>query len=129
MKTESNRSTVLVVYDTNQRYDLESVRRWFAESSLNIDEASDFFDAIERISDMTIQSSPDVVLLKLHPGTKASALISQFNSALDGFDLSLAVLSDAKDADEKRKFNFGSLTGLKYDLDSQNGPILGCETV
>jgi len=125
MKTESNRSTVLVVYDTNQRYDLESVRRWFAESNLNIDEASDFFDAIERISDMTIPSSPDVILLKLHPGSKASTLIKQFNSALADFDLSLAVLSDIKDADEKRKFNFGSLTGLKCNLDSQNSAYMG----
>ena len=129
MKTESNRSTVLVVYDTNQRYDFDSVRKWFEASALNIGEASDFFDAIECVSDMTIQSSPDVILLKLHPGTKASALIKQFNSALGDFDMSLAVLSDAKDADEKRKFNFGSVTGLKGDLDSRSDAIWSCTTV
>lgn len=111
------KTSVIVIHDTNNRYDYESVVEWFAGSKLEAYEAADLFDAIDQMSDFTEVGCPDVFLVKLRPGSQQDMLLHEVGASFDSMEVPIAVLSDGKYADERRHFNFGSVRGLKADLD------------
>ncbi len=115
----SNTSPVLLVYESNERYDYDSVRQWFSDSRFNSYEASDVFEAIEELSDFTMQHYPDVILLKISAKANEYSMIRQvaIESGLSNFEMPIALLSDIPGSDEKCPFIFGNLNQLKAKLD------------
>ena len=110
-------TSVIVIHDTNSRYDYDSVRAWFASSELEAREAADLFDAIDKMSDFTDIGCPDVFLVKVRPGSQQDRLVREIDASFDSIEVPIAVLSDTSDKGERRTFNFGSLRGLKANLD------------
>jgi hypothetical protein len=115
---KSSKSTVIVIRETNRKYDYDSVKSWFASSAYNACEANDLFEALDCVSDFTNFDSPDIVLVRMEPGPQLDLITQALDGDRDFFEVPVAVLSDAKNADEKRPYNFGSLRRLKGDLDS-----------
>lgn len=111
-------TSVIVVHDTNSRYDYESVREWFETSDLEACEAADLFDAIDRMSDFTEVVLPDVFLVKVRPGSQQDKLLREVGANFDCLEVPIAVLSDIRGDSERRNFNFGSVRGLKANLDN-----------
>jgi DNA-binding response OmpR family regulator len=64
MQAQQAHPGVILLTQNLSSADLGSVRAWFEESEFNLCEASDVFQAIERLSDFTEASRPDVVLLE-----------------------------------------------------------------
>ena len=112
-------SPVLLIYDTNKRYDYETVQQWFHDSQFHSYEASDVFEAIEELSDFTIQHHPDVILLKISSRAKEYSMIRHVagECGLSDFKIPIAVLSDTPGSDEKCHYVFGNLKQLKAQLD------------
>lgn len=110
-------TSVIVIHETNNRYDYESVRDWFASSDFEACEAADLFEAIDKMSDFTEIVSPDVYLVKMRPGCQQDRLLLDVDANFDRLEVPIAVLSDATGKGERRNFNFGSVRGLKADLD------------
>jgi hypothetical protein len=113
-----SRSTVLVIRETNRKYDYDSVKSWFAGSTYIASEAGDLFEALETVSDFTNFESPDIVLVRMKPGPQLDSIAKALDGNRDFFEIPVVILTDTKHADEKRPFNFGSLKRLKVDLDS-----------
>lgn len=111
-------TSVIVILDSNNRYDFDSVKDWFDNSDLDAREAVDLFDAIDKMSDFTDVGCPDVFLVKVRPGSQQEKLVREFDRNFESFDVPIAVLSDVRFRDEKRSFNFGSVRRLKADLDA-----------
>lgn len=109
--------SVIVIHDTNDRYDYESVRQWFASSSLQTYEAADLFDAIDKMSDFTATGCPDILLVRVRPGSQQDRMIGEFDSSVTWNEVPIAVVSDTGSKDEKKRFNFGSVGRLKANLD------------
>jgi hypothetical protein len=112
-------SPVLLIYDTNERYDYETVQQWFQDSRFNWCEASNVFEAIEELSDFTMQHHPDVILLKVSSKSKEDRMIRRVacDSGFSDFEVPIAVLSDTPGSDEKCPYAFGNLKQLKAQLD------------
>lgn len=113
-----SRSTVIVIRETNQRYDYDSVKSWFDRSAFRAYEANDLFEALDTVSDFTSSISPDIVLVRMEPGPQLDTIIHALDADGDFFEVPVVILSDAKNADERRAFNFGSVGRLKGRLDS-----------
>ncbi|MCC6327546.1 MAG: hypothetical protein IT174_03445 [Acidobacteria bacterium] len=109
--------SVIVIHDTNDRYDYESVLQWFAGSSLQTYEAADLFDAIDKMSDFTATGCPDVLLVRIRPGSQQDRMICEFETGVAGNEVPIAVVSDGHGKNEKKRFNFGSIGRLKANLD------------
>jgi hypothetical protein len=114
-------TSVIVIHETNNRYDYESVRAWFASSGLEACEAADLFDAIDKMSDFTNVGCPDVFLVKVLPGSQQDKMAHEFETSLGCAEVPVAVISDARTKGEKRAFNFGSVGRLKANLDGPRG--------
>ncbi|MFN6965053.1 MAG: hypothetical protein ACK4S4_14995 [Pyrinomonadaceae bacterium] len=61
---EQKLSPVVVVMDHNTT-DCKQIRRWFENSRFTTLEADDVFQAIGELSDFTVESAPDVILLNV----------------------------------------------------------------
>jgi hypothetical protein len=109
--------TVVIIKETNRKYDYDSVKHWFDLSSYNACEADDLFEAFETASDFTGRTAPDVVLVCMKPGPQFDTISKALDADRDYFELPVAIVSDMKHADEKRAFSFGSLKVLKGRLD------------
>jgi DNA-binding response OmpR family regulator len=54
---------VIVLMDKESSSDQAMIRQWFEDSRFSTCESSNVFEALEQLSDFTIGSRPDVVLL------------------------------------------------------------------
>ena len=54
---------VIVLMDKETAGEHSQIRRWFEDSRFSTCEASNVFEALEQLSDFTIQKRPDVVLI------------------------------------------------------------------
>lgn len=126
MNDAGNMSSVLVVHDTNNRYDYESVRSCLKANDFVTDESVDFFEAIDKLSDFTSTGSEGTVyLVKVRPGSQHDRLIAQLreNSAI--LDIPIAVISDRLRGEEaNQQFTFGSVGKLKRQIDKFCSPSL-----
>lgn len=77
----------------------------------------DLFDAIDKMSDFTATDYPDILLVRARPGSQQDRMIGEFDSSVTWDEVPIAAVSDAGRADEKKRFNFGSLGRLKANLD------------
>ena len=118
MKLSANCPPLLLVYGSNTIYDYDSVCKWFEDSPFNSYEASDVMEALEEISDFTVQSPPDVILLKIEAGSNQCAEIKHFTCRDDSNepDVPIILLSDADNMSETESFSFGSIKQLKSKL-------------
>lgn len=63
MVREQRNVPVIVLMDKDSSNDQAMIRQWFEDSRFATCEVSNVFDALEQLSDFTIKSRPDVVLL------------------------------------------------------------------
>ena len=56
---------VIVLLDKQVSGDRTEIREWFEHSRFSMCEATDVFEAIEQLSDFTLETRPDVVLLNV----------------------------------------------------------------
>ena len=64
MQAQQTHPGVILLTQNLSSADLASVRDWFAGSDYDLCEAENVFQAMERLSDYTESSRPDVVLLE-----------------------------------------------------------------
>jgi hypothetical protein len=64
MQAQQNHPGVILLTQNLSAADLMLVREWFDDSDFELCEAANVFQAIERLSDFTESSRPDVVLLE-----------------------------------------------------------------
>ena len=63
MVPEQQHVPVIVLMDNESSDDLAMIRQWFENSRFATCESSNLFEALEELSDFTIRTRPDVVLL------------------------------------------------------------------
>lgn len=63
MDQDQRQMPVIVLMDKETSTDHSTIRRWFEDSRFLTLEASNVFEALEEISDFTIECRPDVVLV------------------------------------------------------------------
>jgi DNA-binding response OmpR family regulator len=63
MDMRQKHAPVIVLMDGQTSGDQSEIRRWFESSSYSTFEASNVFEALEQISDFTMSTRPDVVLV------------------------------------------------------------------
>lgn len=121
-----HKSSVLVVHETNNRYDYESVRSCLNANHFVTDDSSDLFDAIDKFSDFTVKGPEGVVyLVKVRPGSQHDRLIAQLDQNASTLDIPIAVISDLRRGEETNtRFTFGSVRGLKREIDKFCAPSL-----
>ena len=126
MNDTGHRSSVLVIHETNNRYDYESVRSCLKANDFVTDESSDLFDAIDKFSDFTAKGPEGVVyLVKVRPGSQHDRLITQLDRNAATLDIPIAVISDLSRGEETNtQFTFGSVRRLKKAIDKFCSPSL-----
>lgn len=75
---------ILLLIDGSIAGDAISIKQWFENSRYLTWEASDIFDAIEEISDFTVQNRPDVVLIETNSRYKDTVFIRTLVESLPG---------------------------------------------
>jgi len=63
MELNQKHTPVIVLMDKETAGEHSQIRRWLEDSRFATFEASNVFDALEQLSDFTIKSRPDVVLV------------------------------------------------------------------
>ena len=63
MDRSESQVPVIVLMDKETAGEHSQIRRWFEDSRFSTCEASNVFEALEQLSDFTIQKRPDVVLI------------------------------------------------------------------
>jgi CheY-like chemotaxis protein len=63
MVPDQRQTPVIVLMDKETSGDQAMIRQWFENSRFSTCEASNVFEALEQLSDFTIKTRPDVVLL------------------------------------------------------------------
>jgi hypothetical protein len=126
MNDTGHKSSVLVIHETNNRYDYESVRSCLKANDFVTDESSDLFDAIDKFSDFTAKGPEGVVyLVKVRPGSQHDRLITQLDRNAATLDIPIAVISDLSRGEETNtQFTFGSVRRLKKAIDKFCAPSL-----
>jgi hypothetical protein len=65
MATQQKSMPVIVLLDNQVSGERKEIREWFAHSRFATCEAMNIFEALEQLSDFTIETRPDVVLLNV----------------------------------------------------------------
>ena len=65
MATKQKSMPVIVLLDKQVSGERTEIREWFAHSRFLTCEATNLFEALEQLSDFTIETRPDVVLLNV----------------------------------------------------------------
>ena len=126
MNDAGQKSSVLVIHETNNRYDYESVRSCLRANDFVTYESADVFDAIDRLSDFTAMGSEGTVyLVRVRPGSQHDRLIAQLRENAATLDIPIAVISDLRKGEESNtRFTFGSVSRLKKAIDKFCEPSL-----
>ena len=100
---------VIVLMDKDTSGDQAMIRQWFEDSRFSTCEASNVFEALEHLSDFTIGSRPDVVLLDVDCCEDQLLFVSEVS------DLPVMALS-GKHADKKNHSSFGQVVSRLNEL-------------
>jgi hypothetical protein len=65
MATKQKNMPVIVLLDKQASSERKEIRAWFESSRFSMSEATNVFEALEQLSDFTIETRPDVVLLNV----------------------------------------------------------------
>ena len=84
MTSVNQHPPILLLIDGSTAGDTNSIKLWFENSRYLTWEATDIFDAIEEISDFTVQNRPDVVLIETSPRYKDTLFIRTIVESLPG---------------------------------------------
>ncbi len=84
MTSVNQHPPILLLLDGSTAGDTSSIKLWFENSRYLTWEAADIFDAIEEISDFTVQNRPDVVLIETSSRYKDTHFIRTLVESLPG---------------------------------------------
>ncbi|MEJ7847539.1 MAG: hypothetical protein WKF92_05570 [Pyrinomonadaceae bacterium] len=84
MNSVNQHPPILLLLDGSAAGDASSIKQWFENSRYLTWEATDIFDAIEEISDFTVQNRPDVVLIESNSRYKDMLFIRTLVESLPG---------------------------------------------
>jgi len=93
---------VIVLMDKETSNDQAMIRQWFEESRFSTCEASNVFEALEHLSDFTIGSRPDVVLLDVDCCEDQLPIVREVS------DLPVVALSGKVNGTKADKYNHAS---------------------
>lgn len=118
MKQANTFQTVILLLDGKSRTDTDFIKGWFKKSRFLTSETTSIFQALEEISDFTVRSRPDVVLLETDSLPEDFSVIRQMiQTPSGGTEFPIFVLSDSgKNAHSEQCFT-GSFTQLTTRLD------------
>lgn len=93
------------------------VKEWFRKSRFLTCETTHIFQALEELSDFTVRSSPDVILLEVDSLSDDFFIYKNIlHSSFDGNELLICALSDSgKNINHKECFE-GNLSEIKVKL-------------
>ena len=98
---------VIVLMDKETSGDHKEIRQWFEDSRFDTFEASNVFEALEEISDFTIKSRPDVVLVDVDSCETDLPIVKNLAGMND-----LSVMAVSGKADSSGRYfhaNFGQM--------------------
>jgi len=101
MDRDQKQMPVIVLMDKETSGDRTMIRQWFEDSRFDTLEASNVFEALEEISDFTVKSRPDVVLLDVDSCEKNLPLVANM-AAIN--DLPVVTFSKSKAAGSGKYF-------------------------
>ena len=84
MSSINQHPPILLLLDGSTEGHATSIKQWFENSRYLTWEAADIFDAIEEISDFTVQNRPDVVLIETSSRNKDKHFIRTLVESLPG---------------------------------------------
>lgn len=100
---------VIVLMDKESSGDQAMIRQWFEDSRFSTCEASNVFEALEHLSDFTIGTRPDVVLLDVDGCEDQLLFVSELS------DLPVMELS-GKHVNNKDHSSFGQVVSRLNEL-------------
>jgi len=102
MALNQQQMPVIVLMDKETSNDQAMIRQWFEESRFSTCEASNVFEALEHLSDFTIGSRPDVVLLDVDCCEDQLPIVREVS------DLPVVALSGKVNGTKADKYNHAS---------------------
>ncbi len=118
MHTSSN-VPVIVLIENSTSSDAQFVRQWLLESRYESCEASDVFAALEEISDFTMQSRPDVILLDAGSTVGELSFIREMVKSAPGEpEASIISMSAIAISTDESDFYAGDLSQVAARLES-----------
>jgi CheY-like chemotaxis protein len=102
MALNQQQMPVIVLMDKETSNDQAMIRQWFEESRFSTCEASNVFEALEHLSDFTIGSRPDVVLLDVDCCEDQLPIVREVS------DLPVVALSGKVNGTKDDKYNHAS---------------------
>lgn len=84
MDRDQRQMPVIVLMDKETLTDHSMIRQWFEDSRFSTFEASNVFEALEEISDFTIECRPDVVLVDVDSCEENLPVVRNM-TGVDGF--------------------------------------------
>ncbi|MDQ3180014.1 MAG: hypothetical protein M3Q33_05790 [Acidobacteriota bacterium] len=116
IKREHSHQTVIVLVD-EKATDRCFVKEWFKKSRFSTNEATDIFQVMEEISDFTVRSRPDVVLLEVSSLATYFHIVKEMVQApFDSCRLLIFALSNTGNVVNHRECFEGNLTQVEAKL-------------
>ncbi len=118
MNREIIHHTIILLLDGKSATDNKLVKNWLRKSRFLTNETTDIFQALEEISDFTVRSRPDVVLLEVNSLKEEFSIIQKMMQSLSGKCeyLIFALTDSGKIINDKKCFE-GNLAQVKVQLD------------
>src|ERR1043165_647721 len=114
MDRDQRQMPVIVLIDQETAGDHTEIRRWFEDSRFLTLEASNVFEALEEISDFTIECRPDVVLVDVDSCEKNLPIMRNIAAASD---LPVMALSAKNNGTGTAKYFHANLGQMASQLD------------
>lgn len=110
--------SVILLLDGNAAEDNQFVKQWLSKSRFLIGESSDIFQALEEISDFTVFSHPDVILLEVNSLAEDFPFVREMVQTLfDHRQLPIFALSESGRTVNHKDCFEGNLTQLMAQLE------------
>lgn len=110
--------TIILLLDGNSATDNNHIKEWLKKSRFLTNETTDIFQALEEISDFTVRSRPDVVLLEVNSLKEEFSLIQKMMQSLSGkCEYPIFALTDTGKIINDNKCFEGNLDQVKARLD------------
>ncbi len=118
MNREMIHHTVILLLDGNSVTDTGFIKDWFKRSRFLTNETTDIFQALEEISDFTVRSRPDVILLEVNSLKEEFSLIQKMMQSSSGkCEYPIFALTDTGKIINDNKCFEGNLAQVKAQLD------------
>ena len=116
MDRDQRQMPVIVLMDKETSSDHSTIRQWFEDSRFSTFEASNVFEALEEISDFTIECRPDVVLVDVDSCEENLPVVRNM-TGVDGFPVLALSGQSQRTSSSTAKYFHGSLGQMASQLD------------